>query len=239
VARLSTIGEMAAELAHELNQPLAAISNYAGGCVRRLQADSGEPRELIAALEEITLQANRASEILKGIRNFARKREAQRALVDINAYVSAVASRAAFAARKHQVTIQFELNDALPLVAADGIQLEQVLLNLLLNGFEAMHDVDESRRQLHIRTAATAEQLIEVTVTDHGHGFPPEIAEDIFHPFFTTKPEGLGMGLSISRSIVEAHGGKLTAVLNHDHGATFRFTLPCPVAEQPVDECDT
>jgi two-component system sensor kinase FixL len=238
VARLSTIGEMAAELAHELNQPLAAIANYAGGCIHRLKAPVQDLEELIAALAEITLQAKRASQILKGIRSFVRKREAPRALIDVNSHINAVVTLAAFEARKYGVTIQADLTPRLPLVEADSIQIEQVVLNLILNGIEAMHGIPKPFRRLQIRTSARVDNTIEVAVIDRGRGFAQEIADQMFNPFFTTKSDGLGMGLSISRSIVEAHGGRLWGVLNPDRGATFRFTVPSQRGDE-ADDCHT
>jgi PAS domain S-box-containing protein len=232
VARLSTMGEMASGLAHELNQPLAAITNYSQGCIRRLHGGRATPESLQEALEQVCAQAQRASEIIRRLRNFVRKGEPQRSIVDANVLVREVLALMEPDLRRHQVRLQLELADDLPRVLADPIQVEQVILNLLLNGAEAMSSVAPEQRTLTIRTERAGGDFVAVYVADTGPGLPAEVGEQIFDPFFTTKPTGMGMGLSISRSIVEAHGGAL-AVLPTPAGARFRLTLPTPEDDEP------
>ncbi|HVW02211.1 MAG TPA: PAS domain S-box protein [Planctomycetaceae bacterium] len=226
VARLSTIGEMAAEMAHELNQPLAAIANYASGCTRRLRGKGEVSEDLLSALREINTQSSRASQLIRRMRGFVRKREARRAYVDVNQRVRDVVALANFEARKHQATLALNLDDSLPEVFADSIQIEQVILNLVLNGLESMVKTPEELREVKVCTLSDGPESVEVQVWDRGRGFSRETSERMFDPFFTTRDAGLGLGLSISRSIVEAHGGKLWASLNPLGGALFRFVIP-------------
>ena len=226
VARLSTMGEMAAEMAHELNQPLQAIANYASGCTLRLRGKGRPAEELLSALSEITEQSNRASGLIRRMRNFVRKREPQRAYVDVNQRVRDVVALANFEARKQSATLTLDLQDPLPLVFADSIQLEQVILNLVLNGLESMVLTPNEMREVRVCTLSESSQSVEVQVWDRGRGFTRETAQSMFDPFYTTRETGLGLGLSISRSIVEAHGGKLWASLNPEGGALFRFVVP-------------
>jgi PAS domain S-box-containing protein len=226
VARLSTMGEMAAEMAHELNQPLQAIANYASGCTLRLRGKGPAAEDLLSALSEITEQSNRASGLIRRMRNFVRKREPQRAYVDMNQRVRDVVALANFEARKQQATLRLDLQDSLPQVFADSIQLEQVILNLVLNGLESMVLTPEEQRVVRVCTVSDSPDSVEVQVWDRGRGFDKETALCMFDPFYTTRDAGLGLGLSISRSIVEAHGGKLWASLNPEGGALFRFVVP-------------
>jgi C4-dicarboxylate-specific signal transduction histidine kinase len=225
VTRLSTMGEMATGLAHELNQPLAAIVNYTQGCMRRMRAGIGDPEELIGALEQATAQAGRASQIIRWLRDFTRKTVPRQNKADINEIIRDAEGFFQAEARQHQVSLRLELTDFLPPIRADVIQVEQVLLNLVRNGIEAMASVDTGKRILVIRTAMAGEAL-EIAVQDSGPGIFEKAADSIFNPFFTTKSQGMGMGLSISKSIIEAHGGRLWAESGPDGGAVFRFTLP-------------
>jgi PAS domain S-box-containing protein len=226
VSRLCTMGEMAAGLAHELNQPLAAIVSYTQGCVRRI-ANGVEPGELLNAMKQVTNQAQRAGEIIKRLRAFVSKGEPQRNIVQVNAMVREVLSMAKIDMRKHEATVRLRLTEQLPEVNVDMIQVEQVLLNLVRNGMEAMANTDPEQRELVIRTFVNDEQKVELCVSDAGEGLPDSNQPDkVFDAFFTTKKEGMGMGLAISRSIIEAHGGRLWATSNPDRGTTFHFTLP-------------
>lgn len=227
VARLSTMGEMASGLAHELNQPLAAIVNYARGSAIRIQQRGSEHQhDLVDAMNQIATLATRAGEIIRSLRHFVRKREPKTEIVDVNGIVREVASFTQGEAQSHSVTLQVELEGQLPSMEADSIQIEQVILNLVRNAIESMPDSDVGRRQVTIRTAASDSEHILVSVEDTGKGLQEEFAEQIFDPFFTTKPGGMGMGLSISRSIIESHGGRLWAGPAPGGGTLFQFTLP-------------
>lgn len=226
VARLSTMGEMAAGLAHELNQPLSAIVNYSQGCIRRLRAGKAGADELLPVVEQVRTQAERAGEIIRRMRNFARKSEPCRAAVDVNAMIREIAELAEPDVRRHQARLRLVLADRMPPVLADMIQIEQVLLNLMLNGLEAMEAVRIDDRELVVSTEAASPDTVKVTVHDSGPGLPTHVGKRVFDPFFTTKPKGMGMGLSLSRSIIEAHGGRLWVLSETHRGATFQFTLP-------------
>jgi C4-dicarboxylate-specific signal transduction histidine kinase len=230
-ARLNTLGEMAAGLAHELNQPLAAIVNYARGCALRLRAGEVDREQLIEVIEEMSEQALRAGEVLRRIREFARSGELHRERLDPNELVREAARLAAVDARRLGVAMHLEPCADAPAVDVDRIQVEQVILNLVRNGFEAMQGAPRRPRELAIRTSTTALGDIEIAVSDTGAGLPEDVAVRVFDPFFTTKPDGLGLGLAISRTIIEAHGGRLWAS-NGSPGATFRFTLPAATARE-------
>jgi PAS domain S-box-containing protein len=234
VLRIGTMGEMSAGLAHEINQPLGAIANYALGAARRLRADSAvDGAALLDVVECIGAEALRAGEIIRRLRELLHKEEPRSQRVDLNEVARASARVVEGEALRHGVDLDLELAAALPTVLGDPIQLEQVLLNLLLNGIEASAAATNGSRRVVVHTGAGTGD-VEVAVTDHGVGLPPPPA-DVFAPFFTTKPRGLGMGLSISRSIVELHGGHLDALSNPDAGATFRVTLPSePTATRSV-----
>lgn len=229
VGRLSTLGEMAAGVAHELHQPLAAIVNFTSGCERRLRADNTVAPDILHALEQISAQALRAGEIIRRIRQFIRKEEPSIDWVDINARVHNVARLCQPDSRLLDIEIHLDLTPSLPPIRGNGIQIEQVLLNLIRNGFEAMQGNNGNPKRLSIRTTANGPD-IEISVSDSGIGLTPEVAERVFDPFFSTKPHGLGLGLGISRSIVEEHGGRLLLQVGAGGGATFRFTLPLPAA---------
>jgi signal transduction histidine kinase len=226
VLRLGTMGEMAAGLAHEINQPLGAIANYAQGCSRRLRAGTLGATEALGVVDEISEEALRAGEIIRRLRNLIRKETPRQDRVDLNDVVRDAVHLVTPEARQHGVTVQVRTSSTLPRVVADGIQIEQVVLNLARNGIEAMTNVPATRRRLSIGTKHTAAGEVEVTVKDSGHGLPPDGAAQVFAPFYTTKASGLGMGLSISRTIIEAHHGRLWATANPEGGTTFRFTLP-------------
>lgn len=228
-ARLATMGEISSMLAHELNQPLAAISSYTTGALNVLErADKGvpvEPNLLRRALEQARQQAQRAGQIIKSVHEFVKKSEPQREEVAIRSVVDGVRALIELQARKAYVALQFELPAALPTVLADRLMLEQVLLNLTRNGIEAMAEAPPERRVLRIAADADAAQ-VSVSVIDNGHGIPPDVAERLFSPFFSTKAEGMGMGLSICRTAIEFHGGTLTHAPNPEGGTVFTFSLP-------------
>jgi PAS domain S-box-containing protein len=231
VARLSTMGEMATALAHELNQPLSAIANYARGCTRRVRAGTATLDELNEPLDAIGEQAERAGEVIRHIRDFVRKRELALEAVDINQVVRSVAQFAGIEARQHETSIRLDLAHGLPAVLADPIMVEQVIANLVRNAIDAMTDANSPRREIMVRTVSASRAAVEVEVGDTGPGIAAELADQVFAPFFSTKPEGVGMGLSISRSIIESHGGSIRVDSRPGGGARLRFSLPVAAPE--------
>jgi C4-dicarboxylate-specific signal transduction histidine kinase len=224
--RVSMIGEMATSLAHELNQPLTVISGCAQFCINALRSGAGTPEKLLDAMEQSAEQAGRANKIVRRVRGFVHKEEPERWPVDVNEVISGIADLLRSDAREHGAEVVLDLARSVPPVVADPIQIQQVVLNLAHNGVEAMNDGDPAMRQLCIQTRAPRNGVVEIAVCDRGRGVPAETLEHVFDPFFTTKPQGLGMGLSISRTIVEAHGGRLWASSGAEDGTVFRFTLP-------------
>jgi signal transduction histidine kinase len=225
VLRLHTMGEMAAALAHEINQPLCAITNYAQGGVQRLRGGTMDPTVLRLAFEAIAREGLRAGEILRGIRNLVQRETAVSDGVDVNALAAEAARLLEPQARLHGVTVRLQRASPLPPIQADGTQIEQVMLNLMLNGVEAAAATARAAREVVVATTAH-EGAVEVAVSDTGSGIPPKVEQRLFTPFFTTKTHGLGLGLAICRTIVECHGGRLWAVSRPGTGATFRFFLP-------------
>ena len=226
VTRVTTLGEIAASIAHEVNQPLAAVVANAEACLRWL--DRGTP-DLDAArrsVEWIIDDANRASEVIRRVRALANKSDVEKAPLDINDVVKEVIALVQGELVSHRVSLRMEFANALPVVPADRVELQQVVINLVMNGIEAMQSVTDRPRELLIRSLQDETQQVLVSVTDCGVGISAENADRLFNAFFTTKTNGMGMGLSICRSIIEAHGGRLWASANLPHGATFQFTLP-------------
>ena len=239
VLRVHSMGEVASGLAHEINQPLAAIVNYARGCVRRLQGWRA-PDGVVDALERITEEALRAGGVVRGLRQFLRKEPPRRAPEDLNALALEAVRLSEADGREHAATIRCDLGPGMPLVEVDRVQIEQVIVNLIRNGLEAMAPGEEARREIVVRTAVADAVSLTVSVCDRGSGLTADVAERMFDPFFTTKPNGLGMGLSISRSIVDDHGGRIWAAPNADGGITVSFTIPLRAspAEQPEGHAD-
>jgi two-component system sensor histidine kinase DctS len=229
-ARLATMGEMSSMLAHELNQPLAAISGYTAGALNVLaRADKAhapvDSSLLRPALEQARKQAQRAGLIIRSVHEFVKKRDPERQEVTIASVVDGVRALVELQARKAWVSLRWQIPRHLPSVLADRVLLEQVLLNLTRNAIEAMQDIAPERRVLRIEAACT-EDRVSVSVIDQGHGIAPEVAERLFSPFFSTKAEGMGMGLSICRTAIEFHGGTLTHAPNPSGGTVFTFALP-------------
>jgi len=224
VSRLTTMGELAASIAHEVNQPLTAVTNNSNACLRLLAADNLKPEVLRRALEEIVADGNRASAIVTRIRGFIKKDPAEKNRVDINDVIQEVLALADRELYENRVRLERQLTKALPLVFADRVQMQQVLLNLIMNGIEAMIAVTDER-SLWVESRVDESGDILVAVRDSGTGLG-SAADRVFTPFFTTKANGMGMGLSISRSLVENHGGRLWAMPNSPIGAVFSFTLP-------------
>jgi two-component system sensor histidine kinase DctS len=224
-ARLATMGEISSMLAHELNQPLAAISSYTAGALNVLERGQlADPGLLRRALEQARQQAQRAGQIIKSVHEFVKQREPRRELVTIDSVVDGVRALIELQARQAYVALQVHLPPELPPVLADRVLLEQVLLNLTRNAIEAMAATAPERRILRI-AAEAGEGQVAVSVIDHGHGIAPEVAERLFSPFYSTKAEGMGMGLSICRTAIEFHGGTLTHAANPAGGTIFTFTL--------------
>ncbi|MBF1164944.1 MAG: PAS domain S-box protein, partial [Dechloromonas agitata] len=227
-SRLVTMGEMASTLAHELNQPLAAIASYNTGCLNLLANGQAQPEDLRSALEKISTQAQRAGKIIRRVHDFVRKSEPKRAPCQLGDVIEDCIGFIEAEARKHHVRIECDTPPELP-VLADRLLLEQVLLNLMRNGMEAMAGTPPAHRVLRIGIASSASELC-ISVSDNGCGIPPEARDKLFIAFFTTKPEGMGIGLSICRSIIEFHRGRLWTEDNPHSptgsGTIFRFTLP-------------
>ena len=226
VARLSTFGEMTTTLAHELNQPLGAIANYSQACLRTLRAKNEPTEALVVALEQITAQARRAGEIVRRLRMFVRKSDGVRRPTDINALVTETVRFIETEARERGVQLRLELVKGPPAVRVDAVQIQQVLLNLLSNAIEAMNGVARNDRTLTIGTERAGKSSLRLRVRDTGSGLDEMARQRVFESFYTTKTHGVGMGLSISRSIVEAHGGRIWVEPAAGGAAEFNFTLP-------------
>ena len=227
--RVALMGELTALIAHEVNQPLGAILSNADAAELLLEAGPGRLDEVRRILADIRKDDLRASEVVRRVRELVRPHELERRPLDLNEVTAGVLQLVGAEAARRGVVVQAKLAPTLPAVQAGRIHLQQVLLNLLLNAVDAMADTPESQRRLAVRTAHVAGG-VEVSVTDAGHGIVPEQLPRLFDSFFTTKKDGMGMGLSIARSIVEAHGGRIWAENNPGGGATFRFTLPAEPA---------
>jgi PAS domain S-box-containing protein len=224
--RISTIGEMASGLAHELNQPLAAIVAYADACQELVESGRMNDQQLTDVLRAVSGQAERAGQIIHCLRKMIKHSQPVRADMSVNDAVREVTELIENESRQSGVTTDLVLSRDLPAIAADFLQIQQVVLNLMRNGLEAMKDVLPDQRRLTITTARTPAGEIEIAVSDFGQGLAVASADRLFEPFFTTKANGLGLGLSISRTIVEAHGGKIWITSNVPRGVTARFTLP-------------
>jgi two-component system sensor kinase FixL len=223
VSRLTALGEMASALAHELNQPLGAIANYLRGCERLLQADQPDREKLRGAVSSAAEQALRAGEIIRRLRTFVSKGESERRIENLPQLLEEAGALAMTGAKELGVRLRFNLSPRMELVLADKVQIQQVALNLMRNAIDAMEG--SARRELTVSTHPADDDMVEVRVTDTGPGLDPSVAEQLFQPFVTTKAQGMGVGLSISRTIVEAHGGRIWADANPGGGTRFHFTL--------------
>ncbi len=226
VARLSTMGEMASGMAHELNQPLTAIATSADACMRLLESGDAPRDRVLDVLETIGAQARRAGGIIQQLRQFVRKEEPRHTLVNLNDLVEEVLMLMEPEIRKAQVRVIRDLDDDIPLVEAQQIQIDQVILNLIRNAIEAMSEVPEEKRLLTLRTRSAGGNAVIASVEDTGPGLSPEVRDKLFDPFITSKPQGMGLGLSISMGIITAHNGNLYYDSQASNGAVFRFTLP-------------
>jgi C4-dicarboxylate-specific signal transduction histidine kinase len=225
VNRATTMGELTASLAHEVNQPIAAAVTDARTCLRWLARDHPDLEEAREAASRMVKDATRAAEIISRIRLLFKKGTPERTSVDVNEVIREMIVLLRSEATRYSISVRTELASDLPAVMGDRVQLQQVLMNLLLNGMDAMKNVDATR-ELIINSRRAEDEQVVVSVSDTGVGLPPQHADQIFNAFFTTKPDGTGMGLRISRSIVESHGGRLWAADNPPRGASFHLTLP-------------
>jgi two-component system, LuxR family, sensor kinase FixL len=234
VSRLSAMGEMASALAHELNQPLAAISNYMKGS-RRLLSASSDPNvtKIEGALDRAAEQAIRAGQIIRRLRDFVARGESEKRIESISKLIEEAGALGLTGAREQGVQLRFNLDPGHDLVLVDRVQIQQVLVNLFRNALEAM--AQSARRELIASNKPVTDDMIEIEVSDTGSGFADDVKPNLFRTFFTTKETGMGVGLSISRSIIEAHGGRMWAEANASGGATFRFTLPAASSESVTD----
>ncbi len=228
VSRVTTMGELTASLAHEIKQPITAAVTDANTCLRWLRRDQPEVAEAQEAAARIIKDVTRAAEIISRVRLLFKKGTPQRELVDLNGVIREMIALLRSEATRYSISIRGELANDLPNIMADRVQLQQVLMNLMLNGIEAMKDMGTGG-ELTIKSQQHDHRQLLISVGDTGVGLEPELAEQIFAAFFTTKPHGTGMGLPISRSIIESHGGRLWVAPNSGLGATFQFTLPSEV----------
>jgi two-component system sensor kinase FixL len=234
LARLNELGEMASTLAHELNQPLSAIANYVQGSRRMLdRLDADVPPALRGALDETAKQALRAGDIIRHLREFVTRGDTDKEPEDIKNLIEEAGALALVGSRERGIKSVFDFSDEPGMVMADRVQIQQVLINLMRNAMEAMRDSE--RKELTVRTRPTEGGRMQVEVEDTGPGISEEIAPQLFQPFVTSKAHGMGIGLSISRRIIESHGGELTVIRNAFGGATFAFSLPVLPEEESVE----
>jgi C4-dicarboxylate-specific signal transduction histidine kinase len=226
VNRVATMGQLTASIAHEVKQPIGAAVTNAQAALRFLGTEVIDTNELREILRDIVKDGNRAGEVISRISDLIKKAPPRRDNLEINGAIREVIEFTRGATARNRVSIRTELADRLPLVRGDRVELQQVILNLVMNSIEAMQSIEHRPRELVVRSGQDETQQVRVSVTDCGVGFSAENADRLFTAFFTTKSTGMGMGLSICRSIIEAHSGRLWATANAPHGATFQFTLP-------------
>jgi C4-dicarboxylate-specific signal transduction histidine kinase len=226
LARVASLGELTASIAHEVNQPLAGVVSSGNACQRWLASEPPNVERAIQSIDRIIRDANRASQVVERIRNLAKNKPPEKVSVNINDAVLEIITLARGEIDESRISLKTQFAVGAPLVLADRIQLQQVVLNLIINAIEAIRELAEGPRNLSIRTEKDQSNGILLTVRDSGTGLDPEQAQHIFNPLYTTKREGMGMGLAVSRGIIEAHGGRLWATRNEPVGAVFQFTLP-------------
>jgi len=226
INRVTEMGQLAASIAHEINQPLTAVVTNGEACLRWLQRDQPDLDEACAAVQRVVREGRRASDVLARIRGLVQRVPAALTPLPLQETIEEVLLLVRAEARRQHIAVHTVFGDEVPPVLGDRVQVQQVLLNLVRNSMEAMRAVVDRPRALHVQTQRHALGGVLVSVQDTGIGLRAEEVEKMFEPFFSTKPGGMGMGLRISRAIVEAHGGQLWAIPNDEHGATFLFTLP-------------
>ena len=229
MSRLTAMGEMASSLAHELNQPLSAITNYLRGSNRILEAIPGVPSTVTDALAKAGDQALRAGDIIRRLREFVTRGEGEQTTESISKLVEEASALALLGSKERGIQVRYRFDPRMDLVSADKVQIQQVLVNLMRNGCDAMQDTP--RKELTISTRPVDGDLLEIAISDTGSGIDPAVAKKLFQPFVTTKSQGMGVGLSISRNIIESHGGRIWAEPNPDGGTVFRFTLQSAARE--------
>jgi len=231
ISRLTAMGEMASALAHELNQPLSAIANYLKGCRRLLdKRPDDQSRTVSDALDKAADQAMRAGDIIRRLRDFVSRGETERRVESVAKLIEEASAIALVGAKERGVRVRYQLDPAAELVLADRVQIQQVLINLMRNAIEAMDEAE--RRELVISATRANNEMVDMSISDTGPGIGADMKAQLFKPFFTTKRHGMGVGLSISRTIIEAHGGDIRAEPNAGGGAVFRFTLPAVSTEE-------
>lgn len=234
ISRLTAMGEMASALAHELNQPLAAITNYMKGSRRLLEQTTDTRAGVVReAMDSAAEQAIRAGQIIRRLRDFVARGESERRVESMSKLVQEASALALVGIKDKGIHVRFQLSQTTDLALADKVQIQQVLLNLIRNAIESMQDA--SRRELVISSEPTEDDMLLISVSDTGTGIAPEIASQLFQPFVTTKRQGMGVGLSISRTIIEAHGGRIWVEANPDGGTVFRFTVGAVTREEAED----
>ena len=231
MSRLTAMGEMASALAHELNQPLSAIANYMKGSRRLLENRADEGAAMLRdAMDKAAEQALRAGQIIRRLRDFVARGESERQVEDVKKLIEEASALALVGAKDKDVRVSFAFDPRSDFVLADKVQIQQVLLNLMRNAIEAMEGAQ--KRELIVSTSMAKDNLVEISVSDTGAGISPEIGAQLFQPFVTTKRQGMGVGLSISRTIIEAHGGTIAPRPNPEGGTIFSFTLSAVTKEE-------
>jgi len=233
VSRVMTLGELTASIAHEVNQPLAAIVTNGNACLRWLGGATPNLGEARQAVERIIKDSYRASEVISRIRTLVKKTPPRSDLIDLNEVITEVFALAQSEARRNRVSLQPQLSADLPRVRGDRVQLQQVILNLIINGLESIAKSKDGRRELAVSSDRDKANNVVIAVSDSGEGLDTANTDRVFDAFFTTKPDGMGMGLAISRTIIESHGGRLWATANSPRGAVFQFSLPVDAEHAP------